>query len=186
MIKRDIKPPQPYPSTVIKVGAVLYRVFAWVDDNGKAQVEIEEWVVRSIKKRRGSQTQYGLKVPLSNSELNQRKYVHLTQKVDGLTWGKLSKKHFDYGWLKSIPQSHRKNFVVGESLPAGIYTTKRAAYQYAISETKAEIKWYEGKLQNLPESEREDYIEELEEYKKELIALERRAKRLKSTMAKAA
>lgn len=41
--------PQRYPSSIIKVGAVLYKAFGWVDDEGKCHVD--EWHVRSIQNR---------------------------------------------------------------------------------------------------------------------------------------
>lgn len=36
--------PQRYPSSIIKVGAVLYKAFGWVDDEGKCHVDVDEGV----------------------------------------------------------------------------------------------------------------------------------------------
>ena len=43
--------PQRYPSSIIKVGAVLYKAFGWVADEGKCHVDVDEWHVRSIQNR---------------------------------------------------------------------------------------------------------------------------------------
>jgi hypothetical protein len=174
------KKSQRYPSSIIKVGAVLYSVLAWVNESGKAEVELQEWIVRSIKRRRGSQTKYGVKTFSSDSEYSQRQYVNITHKEKGVTWGKLSRKHFDFGWLKSIPVSHRNKFAVGENLPFGIYTTKLAAYQHAFADAKDSIKWYEDKIKTLLDDERQGYLIELDEHRKEYTAIERRLKRLRS------
>jgi hypothetical protein len=37
--------PQRYPSSIIKVGAILYKAFGWVDDEGKCHIDIDEWHV---------------------------------------------------------------------------------------------------------------------------------------------
>lgn len=36
--------PQRYPSSIIKVGAVLYKAFGWVADEGKCHVDVDEWI----------------------------------------------------------------------------------------------------------------------------------------------
>jgi hypothetical protein len=53
---------QKYPSSVIKVGAVLYDVSAYYYE-GKTSVDVDEWHVKSIRKKRGSQTKRGRDVP---------------------------------------------------------------------------------------------------------------------------
>lgn len=65
---------QAYPPSVIRKGAVLYAALYYISDDDKAKVEVTEWIVRSIQKRR-------------NSTSDQR-YVNLAQKLDGITWGK--------------------------------------------------------------------------------------------------
>lgn len=183
---KKVKAPQRYPASIIKVGAVLYSVLSWVGNDGKAKVELQEWIVRSIKRRRGSQTKNGVKTFLANSEFSRLQYVNLTHKEKGVSWGKLSRKHFDFGWFKSIPLSHRIKFPVGDNLPHGIYTTKLAAYQHAATFTRDEIHWYENKLPTVQGEEKSDYLLELDEHKKELVAIERRFKRYKSLRSKAA
>ena len=55
--------PQKYPASKMKVGLVLYRVTVFTDDeDGKTTIDVEQWVVRSIKKnevrRRGAVSHY--------------------------------------------------------------------------------------------------------------------------------
>ncbi|TKF90931.1 hypothetical protein FCV67_25650, partial [Vibrio sp. F13] len=52
---------QIYPHSKIKVGAVLYKVDVSEWDDGSTSISIDEWVVRSIKRRRGTQTPMGKK-----------------------------------------------------------------------------------------------------------------------------
>ena len=68
-----------------KVGQVLHRVFyaeADPDEGLKASLEVDEFVVRSIRKG----------------------WVSAVLKLKHVTWVKVSKKHFDWGWAKNIPQ----------------------------------------------------------------------------------
>ncbi|MDR8537245.1 hypothetical protein OSC19_26605, partial [Serratia nevei] len=96
---------QAYPPSVIRKGAVLYAALYYISDDDKAKVEVTEWIVRSIQKRR-------------NSTSDQR-YVNLAQKLDGITWGKRSRKNGDFGWLPSIPSWCLKQFREGGELPFG-------------------------------------------------------------------
>ncbi len=93
---------QAYPPSVIRKGAVLYAALYYISDDDKAKVEVTEWIVRSIQKRR-------------NSTSDQR-YVNLAQKLDGIT-GKRSRKNGDFGWLPSIPSWCLKQFREGGELP---------------------------------------------------------------------
>lgn len=77
---------QAYPPSVIRKGAVLYAALYYISDDDKAKVEVTEWIVRSIQKRR-------------NSTSNQR-YVNLAQKLDGLRGEKVTE---EWGlWLVAI------------------------------------------------------------------------------------
>lgn len=133
--------PQKYPASKMKVGLVLYRVKAFTDEeDGNTSIDVEQWIVRSIKKKRGSQTRYGF--ALSTSSYNQQRFVYLTQKLKDVTWGKRSRRHGDFGWLKSIPARCRKSFPEGDDLPTGFYTTQFSAFKSAIAQKQAEIKRY--------------------------------------------
>ena len=164
---------QQYPSSKIFVGAVLYIAMAWTDDDGKTTSEIEQWVVRSIRAKRGSKTKYGFKVAASRA-YDVAQYVNLTQKIDRITWGKRSTKNGDYGWLSSIPESFRMQFRVGDPLPYGLYTTERAALVYRIA---AEKEW-------LAKVKLRDDALEIETAEAELSALKRRLARLKPKQPK--
>ncbi|WP_298983388.1 hypothetical protein [uncultured Roseibium sp.] len=59
-------------------------------------------------------------------------YVYAIQKVDNITWGKRSKKHGDFGWLKSIPSYCRERWRVGEKSDY-LSKTKSAALRNALS-----------------------------------------------------
>ncbi|WP_338854207.1 hypothetical protein WE348_23215 (plasmid) [Alteromonas macleodii] len=128
---------QKYPVSLIKVGVVLYKFEAFTYDDGSSAVELQEWHVRSIQRKRGTQTSYGVKKPLA--EYYQDKYVNITQKIKGVTWGKRSRKNGDYGFLKSIPEYFRKQFRVGNDLPSGIFTTQLSALKYAIKDKEESI-----------------------------------------------
>lgn len=167
---------QKYPSSVIKIGAVLYRACGYEHD-GRIHISLEEWVVRSIQRKRGSKSKFGFKLP----ESLQRKdlYVNVTQRVKSVTWGKRSNKIGDFGWLKSIPQEFREQFAVGENLPYGMYTTKLSALKHALKESQAEVRWYEEKIaRGVPEDERAEYEQELDEEKRIVIMLKTRITRV--------
>ncbi|EAC1220391.1 hypothetical protein ACT42_24400, partial [Salmonella enterica] len=118
---------QAYPPSVIRKGAVLYAALYYISDDDKAKVEVTEWIVRSIQKRR-------------NSTSDQR-YVNLAQKLDGITWGKRSRKNGDFGWLPSIPSWCLKQFREGGELPFGVYTTRLAALKFAKVSLQEEVQY---------------------------------------------
>lgn len=119
--------PQQYPASLMQVGAVVYSVLAWTDeDTGKTSTEYEEWHVRSIKARRGSKSRMGYAM---FAQGDTAKRVNLTQKVEHVTWVKRAGKT---GWAASAPDYLTKQFRAGDPLPHGLYTTKRAALVYAI------------------------------------------------------
>ena len=172
---------QKYPAGKIKVGLVLYQFNAYTDDEtGKSSVECYEWVVRSIMKKRGSQSQYGVKK--STAEFWQQRYVHITQKIDGLTWGKKSRKNGDFGWLSSIPAWARDSFTEGEDLPDGIYTTKLAALKSAINSKVDDIARY--KQWNLKEDDHEYWTSSIQEAEVELRLLKSRLTRMQNASQK--
>jgi hypothetical protein len=129
--------PQQYPASLMKVGAVLYRVSANTDDSGKVTTEYQEWVVRSIKARRGSKSRMGY-ADFGRGSTEQQ--VNLTQKLNDLTWVKRAGKQ---GWATSIPDFMREQFEVGQELPCGMYTTQRAALVYAIRRHQDTLKKYD-------------------------------------------
>lgn len=168
---------QKYPASVIKVGAVLYKVLGY-ECKGRICVDVDEWVVRSIQKKRGSQSQFGRKLPASMQTNDV--YVNLTERKKDITWGKRSRKIGDVGWLKSIPQLYRAQFKVGDDLPYGMYTTKLAALKYALEDELSTVKWYEKKLKaGVPEDEKAEYEQELDEAKRVARAIKTRITKIR-------
>lgn len=127
LIAKTTPKTQPYPASIIKVGAVLYSVLAYTDDEGKTRTEYQEWVVRSIKSKRGSKSRLGHTM-FARGNIEQQ--VNLTLKIEHVTWVKRTGKT---GWATTISSHFTKQFPVGEDLPLSLYTTQRAALVYAIS-----------------------------------------------------
>lgn len=129
---------QKYPASVIKTGASLYKVVPWYDDeDDKYSVDLEVWVVRSIRRKAGQVSRFGKAKHGKGTDLNQR--VNITRKMEGVTWTKGE-------WEKSIPDWLRKQFTVGDDLPEGYYTTAQAAFRYAKDELEENIKRGEKEL----------------------------------------
>jgi len=166
---------QPFPASKIKIGAVLFVASAYTDDSQKTTSDIEEWVVRSIRAKRGSKSRFGFAVP---GALEPEQYVNLTRKYDYVTSGKRSSKTGDYGWLKSIPGWCVKQFQVGCDLSSGVYTTRRAAFVYAIAETEACI------ARNQRYMAEETISAELIEWQREIADLNAQLAALKRRLAK--
>ncbi|MDH4602376.1 MULTISPECIES: hypothetical protein [Pseudomonas syringae group] len=166
---------QPYPASRIKVGTVLFRAYSLVDE-GKVQTGFEEWVVRNIRARRNSKTVRGISLAAHGIEVP--KVVNLTMKTSG-TWGKLSSKTGDVGWLPNIWSGFRRQFQVGSDLPIGIYTTKRAALAFELANQNEEVEWLVGAIAN--ETDEDELVSlkaELAEVSSMVAALQRRSKAL--------
>ncbi len=169
---------QSYPASIIKKGVVLYQVLVFTDED-KTEIAIEEWVVRSIKRKPGSQTRYGYAQPMAGFS-SQRVYV--VHKVKFVTWGKRSNKHGDFGWLPGVPSDFRTWFSVGDDLPAGLYTTKRAALKYAADAKVTSLKrCYILQKEETDPEEIAEWKTELEDMEKELKLLKSRIKRISNT-----
>lgn len=166
---------QKYPKST-KVGSIFYSYHAWSYNDGSTEVELKEWHVRTIQCRRGTQTRYGHK--RYNADLFNEKYVNITAKVKGITWGKRSRKNGDYGWLKSIPSCYREQFMVGEPLPYGVFTTKLQALLFAIKEQEGSIERSKKYL-----AEETDPVE-IAEWEEELRCEEKELRALKTRLTK--
>lgn len=103
--------------TNYKVGQTLFHADC---DEVTGKVEMDEWVIRTIKKR---------------NRLDVRKRAHAVMKCS-ITYGKLSKSHGDFGWLPNIPEWLKRSWTIGLSEPWGLSTTKRAALLEAVKEVK--------------------------------------------------
>ncbi|MGO4801201.1 hypothetical protein ACEN2T_18125 [Pseudomonas sp. W22_MBD1_FP4] len=171
---------QPYPASRIKVGAVLYRAYSTFE-NGKAKTGFEEWIVRNIRARRNSKTICGVR--LAGRGIVVPKVVNLAMKTFG-TWGKLSGKAGDFGWLPNIWSGYRRQFKVGADLPLGIYTTKRAALAFELAEQVDQLASLTDDIAK--ETDPEELLllkAELPEIAAQVAALRRRAKALINSKA---
>ncbi len=169
---------QKYPKSKIKVGAILYKVDVSEWDDGSTSISIDEWVVRSIKRKRGTQTamgkrrvgcQYGDTAPL---------FVNISAKIKGVTWIRVSRKVNDFGWSNSIPKYYREQFQVGHRLPVGIFTTPLAAMKWAL-------KHHENQLNSYIKYRDEETVEtELAEWEEEILHKRKTVRLLKTRLKK--
>lgn len=93
------------------VGDVFYCATVW-----EGRVEIEKWVVKTIR---------------ANT-------VYLVAQ-NNVTWGKLSSKIGDYGWLPGIPSYYRDNFLLEEPLPGRYGKSETAAIRARIKNEKKSL-----------------------------------------------
>lgn len=108
--------PQKLTQALLKEGAVFWRAYVDTDPEAKkSSVLIEEWVLKSVLSRRPEKDQEP--VPTA----------FFVEKVDGVTWVRLSKKTGDYGWSPQIDTAYRKSCHLGFELPKGLATTKSRA-----------------------------------------------------------
>lgn len=170
---------QKYPHSRIKVGAVLYKVDVAEWDDGSTSISIDEWLVRSIKRKRGTQTPmgkrrigdaYGDTAPL---------YVNVTAKVKDVTWVRQSRKVNDFGWSKSIPKNYREQFQVGKRLPLGIFTTPLAALKWALKDNERALdRYHDYRNEETDETEIAEWDEEIAHKTKSVRLLKSRIKKL--------
>jgi len=155
----------------IRVGSCFYSCSAYSFDDGTSTVDLDEWVVRSIRRKRNSQTIFGIKSHLA--DFNTTKYVNLARKT-GYTWNKGK-------WAKSIRDIDLKQVILGGFLPCGIYTTKLAAVN---DEIKSTVSLIERAKQAVLETDDEDGLKEwqqdVKDSEKELKLLKGFKTRLKN------
>lgn len=110
-----------------KIGTVRYTL-----DVSDGTVYWSEWVLRSVSRRK----KY-LGITWSSPVLVE----YWVSKIDGLTWGKRSKKHGDFGWLKNIPASCRWSSFAGDDDTIG-RPTKLAAIKEELKTIKHALRSY--------------------------------------------
>lgn len=101
----------------LKVGDRCFRV---VLDG--ARIEYWEYVLRTVRTRNGI------------------KYGYWWNKLPGQTWGKVSKKHGDYGWLPNAWGGWRERHPLERGRPYA--ASKRGALRAEIADVRALIKDY--------------------------------------------
>lgn len=115
----------------MKAGTEYFN--AWFDDEtGKVHVDVA--VLRTIRGRFG----------------------YMVAKVPGVTWGKLSRKHGDYGWLDPIPDYARSRFVIADGTPAGYGLSKSAAVRSALAAAREFRKRFIGRHGSEVETDESD------------------------------
>lgn len=116
------------PKTVFVVGKVLYKASSFEGEDGKARTEIEEIHVRTVQMRAA-----GIGGP-------QKLTAFAYPKIAGVTWGKLSSKTADYGWLPGTNTSCQVRLIEGEPMPLGVGTTRLSAWQACLKVAQASLK----------------------------------------------
>lgn len=95
---------------------------AWHDD-ATGKVEIDEYGLRSIRQNT----------------------AYFTLKSNGVTWGKRSKTHGDFGWLDPVPRWTRTPVRIGGEQIRRFAKTKAAALRAAIAAERKTRQFYKGK-----------------------------------------
>lgn len=106
---------------MIKHKAGEFYWYAWYDDED-GKVYLEEYGLRSIRK--------GI--------------AYFTLKSDGITWGKRSKKHGDYGWLSNIPVWCRTGLSLNGETIQSYAKTQTAALRSAIANERRTLARHNG------------------------------------------
>lgn len=169
---------QKYPVSVINIGAVIYDVMAFTYE-GKTEIDIRHWHVRSIQRRRMSKWDKAVDKRLGITR-DATQYVGLTCKHD-LTWGRLPgiSPRVD-GWAKSISRRDRMKFTVGDDLPMGCYTTILQALKYCLLDTQASLNRYvTSQMGAVDQKDWDEWEEEVQDATKEIRALKTRITKLK-------
>lgn len=87
-----------------------------------ARIEYWEYVLRTIRTRSGV------------------KYGYWWNKLPGQTWGKVSKKHGDYGWLSDAWNGWRERYPIASGRPYA--ASKLGAIRDEIANVRDQIKEY--------------------------------------------
>jgi len=161
-VKKPGQVSQKLPAS-LALGSVLYSASAEVDpDSGKASTTIREYHVRTVRRANASDPD---------------PTFYLVEKVDCVTWGKLSTRTGHVGWLESIPAAFRASIPTTEYMPPGFATTKGKACQLAIGRVKQQIERYK-EWKKTPGLAALGYEDCIQECLLEIKALERRRTRL--------
>lgn len=98
----------------MKVGDKFYECWLNLEVSEKSTIEYYEWIIVTINK--------------NGIYLRRKNYF---------TWGKLSKKNGDYGWLPNQDPYYRKHLKKEEDYKTeGLHKTKKAAYSSVMPELK--------------------------------------------------
>jgi hypothetical protein len=113
----------------MRIGDVRYT--ASIDDES-GKIEFTELVLRTMQMR---DKFHGIKW------INGPKMVcYWVVKEKGLTWVKLSKSHFDWGWAKSIPSYLRRDHLVDNAPPGR--PSKKGALLKLLADQRKSLKFH--------------------------------------------
>lgn len=104
----------------LKKGDILYKAWLSLEScrEDKCSIEVEEHHVTSVNKNG----------------------VYLVQKIQGVTYGKLSTKTGDYGFLKNIDNVFKTLIKDGDYKKRDFHRTKISAYNSSMTELKRKQK----------------------------------------------
>jgi hypothetical protein len=175
MMKKQIMPP-----TGLKVGQVLYRVYCAVRVSDKVVCDIEEWVCRTHRAKRGSKSRWG-QAKFANIFISPTKYFNLTNRILGTTWS-YNKKGQGF-WLAASNKHDLQISDQAERLPEGYYTTINKAYQHAIEVATDRVASWSEDLKEALESNDQEWIDQetemVRDVTRELRVLKSRYKKYK-------
>lgn len=125
-----------------KRGQVFYGCWPYTNDDGRVEITIDEWVVRSVQKKRNSQQRWGVPKFTPDNTV----YVNLTMRVVDLTI------HRKTGaWMKTIPACCRWQTTAASGLPSHLFTTPLQALKFAlkVADTDAERRAVKSRITKL-------------------------------------
>jgi len=117
---------------VFEVGKSYYSAFyheACEEDDEPARVSIDEHVLRSVRKK-----YYNCSYRLRKIELGQ--YAHFTLKIKYVTWIKLSKKQYHWGFANNIPQWCVKKYLISDDESCDLTPSVKGALRKEIARVK--------------------------------------------------
>lgn len=163
----------------LKKGSILYTVSAYTDeDTKKTSIDIDEWEVRTIQHKRGSQSKHGKKKYVEYSKIDDFKYVNLVRLADYTKSPKTGK------WNSYIPDWCKRQFMLeSERLPNGYYTTIEQAIKHQIYCTENLLKGFPEHYRKYPDLKDELDSEKLDT-EKELRLLKTRFTKHKNKKTK--
>ncbi|MDQ7101907.1 MULTISPECIES: hypothetical protein [unclassified Serratia (in: enterobacteria)] len=124
----------------IKPGKIFYSCWPYTDDKGRVEITIDEWEVRNIRRKRNSQSQYGVPKAFPN----ETRYVNLTMR------GSLTQDKNGL-WFKNIPACCRSQFPEDKGPGDYLFTTQLQALKFAltVAESPAETRAVKSRITKL-------------------------------------
>ncbi|WP_440530583.1 hypothetical protein [Serratia nevei] len=106
----------------LKPGKVFYSCWPYTNEAGRVEITVDEWEVRTIRRKRNSQSRFGVKKAFTDDTL----YVNLVQRCS-LTQDKKG------NWFKNIPSCCREQFPADGKPHRSMFTTPLQALKFALT-----------------------------------------------------